>query len=637
MGRNLIAILAGLTLPTLAHAQAFTVETVTDELTPLEAATATHPGNPPLDLIVTISDDGSGNGNRLDAFRLPEGDAGRAVQTHLPATPDVFGLSHRIAHDPALPTAAIAGSARGTGRSYVSLIDDFRLVVLRTRDGVTWERRQVSPAQVYTSSEVGIVASGLLVVGYNAATFAIDAFRSLDGGQSFQLLGSFAGTTLLVDVIYNGYRIALATRPDSDELALLYSQTKSAPAVFTAPRKSSASWGPTLHGSWAVARAAGVRRNLFAASLAEGVPLDLRLEVRKAGPGTLFLTGMSIPGQHVALEPPHFLETLLTTTGEGAYAALYQARAVDSETVHVYTLTVLRREGLGSSLTLVLGETPAPSNGGGMQLGERNGVIFTGTLNAADAPFDGWGFTGRIPESSLSPDFIGGVPVDPTITQHPTFELNVGPPSLEDVFDDFESADPDYALKTVVISSLEYATHRGCLDTETVLCNQNNRFDVRVAWRDHAGRRGSGRARPLTGESGYFWFFDEANVELLVKVLDGCGVNNRAWVFAGGLTDVEVDIVVTDRFTGQQKTYHNPRGRVFQPIQDTSAFGGVCPLAATSAATARPALDLSAGAERTAAVAPVSAAADQAACAPGPTVLCLDDRRFRVEVNWRTG
>ena len=50
----------------------------------------------------------------------------------------------------------------------------------------------------------------------------------------------------------------------------------------------------------------------------------------------------------------------------------------------------------------------------------------------------------------------------------------------------------------------------------------------------------------LTDDSGYLWFFDADNIELIVKVLDGCGVNNRYWVFAGGLTNVEVDIIVTD-------------------------------------------------------------------------------------------
>ena len=36
------------------------------------------------------------------------------------------------------------------------------------------------------------------------------------------------------------------------------------------------------------------------------------------------------------------------------------------------------------------------------------------------------------------------------------------------------------------------------------------------------------------------WFFQAENVEAVVKVLNGCGINDRYWVFAGGLTDVKV-------------------------------------------------------------------------------------------------
>lgn len=63
------------------------------------------------------------------------------------------------------------------------------------------------------------------------------------------------------------------------------------------------------------------------------------------------------------------------------------------------------------------------------------------------------------------------------------------------------------------------------------------------------------RATPvqLTGDTGYFWFFNASNVELVVKVLDACHFG-RFWVFAGGLTNVDVDLTVTDTATGAVKT-----------------------------------------------------------------------------------
>ncbi len=41
-----------------------------------------------------------------------------------------------------------------------------------------------------------------------------------------------------------------------------------------------------------------------------------------------------------------------------------------------------------------------------------------------------------------------------------------------------------------------------------------------------------------TNESGLFWFFDDDNWEMLVKVLDGCGTNGHFWVFLAAATDV---------------------------------------------------------------------------------------------------
>ena len=57
-----------------------------------------------------------------------------------------------------------------------------------------------------------------------------------------------------------------------------------------------------------------------------------------------------------------------------------------------------------------------------------------------------------------------------------------------------------------------------------------------------------------------------------MKVLNGCTVDAYYWVFAGGLTNVELDLTVTDVQTGQVRSYANPVGTAFAPIQDTSAF-----------------------------------------------------------------
>jgi hypothetical protein len=63
---------------------------------------------------------------------------------------------------------------------------------------------------------------------------------------------------------------------------------------------------------------------------------------------------------------------------------------------------------------------------------------------------------------------------------------------------------------------------------------------------------------------------------MLIKVLDGCNINNRYWVFAAATTNVEYTLRVTDTETGASKQYRNPLGQASPAITDTSAFA-TCP------------------------------------------------------------
>jgi hypothetical protein len=80
----------------------------------------------------------------------------------------------------------------------------------------------------------------------------------------------------------------------------------------------------------------------------------------------------------------------------------------------------------------------------------------------------------------------------------------------------------------------------------------------------------------LTPNTGYFWFFDATNIEVILKVLDACSFNDRYWVFAAGLTDVRAEVRVVDTLTDAVRVYVNPLGTAFLPIQDTGAFAS-CP------------------------------------------------------------
>jgi len=113
-----------------------------------------------------------------------------------------------------------------------------------------------------------------------------------------------------------------------------------------------------------------------------------------------------------------------------------------------------------------------------------------------------------------------------------------------------------------------------CFESATTACLVNRRFELTVNWRTQDGNSGPGFRKPISGSdnSMLFWFFDEGNVELLAKVLDGCGFNNRFWVFAAGTTNVEWRLRVVDTRTGALRKYFNPLGTPSAAITDTDAF-----------------------------------------------------------------
>ena len=111
-----------------------------------------------------------------------------------------------------------------------------------------------------------------------------------------------------------------------------------------------------------------------------------------------------------------------------------------------------------------------------------------------------------------------------------------------------------------------------CVANATTLCLDGARFRVTAFYTTSAGASGTGMGVPLTGDSGYFWFFSADNIELVVKVLTGCSLNQHFWVFSGGLTNVGVTLLVEDTVAGTSQTYTNAIGNAFQPLQDTNAF-----------------------------------------------------------------
>ncbi len=121
-----------------------------------------------------------------------------------------------------------------------------------------------------------------------------------------------------------------------------------------------------------------------------------------------------------------------------------------------------------------------------------------------------------------------------------------------------------------------------CEAAPETLCLLDSRFAVTVDWRgaDEAGGVAS-VARVGTNDSGLFWFFDDSNWEVLVKVLEGgCSVNGHVWVFTASTTDlgytIRVEDTAADAEGGRIWEHSNAAGTPADAITDTRAFAGVC-------------------------------------------------------------
>lgn len=151
-----------------------------------------------------------------------------------------------------------------------------------------------------------------------------------------------------------------------------------------------------------------------------------------------------------------------------------------------------------------------------------------------------------------------------------------------------------------------------CTSGPTNLCLVGNRFRVELSWQNQFdGTSGVARAVPRTDSTGFFYFTDPANFELIVKMLD---FGDVVKLFYGQLTDLQFTLTVTDTRTGDSKQYHNGPGNC--GAIDQAAFPG---LGAADAALFK--------------VAPQTA--KRGTCVSDADTLCLMDRRFSVEVTWR--
>ena len=127
----------------------------------------------------------------------------------------------------------------------------------------------------------------------------------------------------------------------------------------------------------------------------------------------------------------------------------------------------------------------------------------------------------------------------------------------------------------------------GCLESSRVSCLQDGRFKVRAYYDHEENQNRSARVRDaLVGDAAsLFYFFTFDNPELMVKVVDGCALNGRYWVFGSAATDLDYRVTVEDKATGREKRYERNRSNPL--IGDVVSFPCAIPEGAAARASAK--------------------------------------------------
>ncbi len=130
-------------------------------------------------------------------------------------------------------------------------------------------------------------------------------------------------------------------------------------------------------------------------------------------------------------------------------------------------------------------------------------------------------------------------------------------------------------LRDLVLTGPDLA----CVPSAINACLLGGRFQVNVAYTTESSA-GIGQvmsfngARAESDQSAFFYFFDNSNFEMGVKMVDACSFNDSFWVFVSGLTNQGYAVTITDIFTGQTRAYPNLLGNYPQTIGATDGVTG---------------------------------------------------------------
>ncbi|MFN7940845.1 MAG: hypothetical protein U0X73_04555 [Thermoanaerobaculia bacterium] len=130
-----------------------------------------------------------------------------------------------------------------------------------------------------------------------------------------------------------------------------------------------------------------------------------------------------------------------------------------------------------------------------------------------------------------------------------------------------------------------YAPGDPCIPGDATACLLGGRFQVEVSWATTSDT-GVGRVmsfdspdffpgRASSDQASFWWFFNAANFEMGVKMVDACVPPfNSFWVFVSGLTNQGYTVTITDLVNHNVRHFTNPLGTYPTTIGATNTIQG---------------------------------------------------------------
>ena len=114
----------------------------------------------------------------------------------------------------------------------------------------------------------------------------------------------------------------------------------------------------------------------------------------------------------------------------------------------------------------------------------------------------------------------------------------------------------------------------GCIPDAWTVCLLGGRFEITVNWEDYQHvHRDAFVASAGTPETALFYFPQAANWEFLIKIINGCSLNSKYWVYFAAATDVGYTVTVRDtQSTAPPRQYTNTLGTASPAVNDSGAF-----------------------------------------------------------------